>query len=266
MANKKDEEQRKQQEYRELLKLKQGLIDESELIPETGYEGKVELHGFKKIENFLYHNKVIIIVLLIAAAFLSYMIYQTVTRKKNDIYVLVINTAGDYGLYSRLDELEEALEKYCPDFDNNGYVHVGINYIDLYTGGGMSDYSDAQGMKFQSELLTGDSQMYIADTALIDYLTERIGVDLSMFADFTEQYPDAVFGDGYGLQLNTTDLMEDIRWTECPDELGIYVRDVFENMTGNDKDAQEQRERAKIVLDNIINGNIVNPTDESGAD
>ena len=49
MANKKDEEQRKQQEYRELLKLKQGLIDESEMIPETGYEGKVELHGFKKI-------------------------------------------------------------------------------------------------------------------------------------------------------------------------------------------------------------------------
>ena len=87
-----------------------------------------------------------------------------------------------------------------------------------------------------------------------------------MFADFTEQYPDAVFSDGYGLRLNTTDLMEDIRWTECPDELGIYVRDVFENMTGNDNDAQEQRERAKIVLDNIINGNIVNPTDESGAD
>lgn len=262
MANKNDDEQRKIQEYRELLKLKQGLIEESEIIPETGYEGKVELHGIKKVENFLYHYKVIIIVVVIAAAFLSYMIYQTATRQKNDLYVLVINTTGDYGLYSRLDELEEALEKYCPDFDENGYVHVGVNYIDLYTGGGMSDYSDAQGMKFQSELLTGDSQLYVADAGLVDYLEERIGVDLSMFGDFTEQYPDAEFIDGYGLQLNTTAIKEDIRWTECPDELGIYVRDVFENMTGNDADAQEQRERAKIVFDNIINGNVVNPTAE----
>lgn len=262
MANKNDDEQRKIQEYRELLKLKQGIIEESDIIPETGYEGNVELHGFKKLENFLYHYKVLIIVLVIVAAFLSFMIYQTVTRQKNDLYVLVINTTGDYGLYSRLDELEEALEKYCPDFDENGYVHVGINYIDLYTGGGMSDYSDAQGMKFQSELMTGDSQMYVADSGLVDYLEERIGVDLTMFGDFTKQYPDAKFSDGYGLQLNTTDLMGDIRWTECPDEIGIYVRDVFENMTGNDADAQEQRERAKIVLDNIINGNVVNPTTE----
>lgn len=262
MAGNNDDEQRKQQEYRELLKLKQGMIEESDLIPETGYEGKVELHGAKKVENFFYHYKIIIIVAVIAAAFLSFMIYQTATRKKNDLYVLVINTTGDYGLYSRLDELEEALEKYCPDFDENGYVHVGVNYIDLYTGGGMSDYSDAQGMKFQSELLTGDSQMYIADAGLVDYLSERIGTDLSMFGDFSEEYPGADFGDGYGLVLNSTALSDDIRWTQCPDDIGIYVRTVVENMTGNDDNAQEQRRRAEIVLGNIINGNVVNPAED----
>ena len=49
------------------------------------------------------------------------------------------------------------------------------------------------------------------------------------------------------------------RWKSCPDEIGLYLRDEFHNRTGNDKDAEEQRRRARIVLDNIINDNVVNP-------
>mgnify|MGYP006888184504 FL=1 len=41
--------------------------------------------------------------------------------------------------------------------------------------------------------------------------------------------------------------------------MGLYLRDTFENMMGNNEKTAEQRERARIVYENIINGNVVNP-------
>ena len=257
--NKKDDESKRIQEYRELLKLKQGLIEESEIIPESGYEGNVELHGRKKIENFFYHYKWRLIIGVLVAAFLAFMIYQTASREKKDLYVLVISTTADSGLYTKLNDIETALEKYCPDFDGNGKVHVGLNYIDLNTSAGMSEYTDAQNYKFTSELFTGDSQMYVADTAIIGIINDIAGEEVEFFQNYSEEYPDATFYEGCGLQLNTTQLTQDARWSACPDTIGIYVREVFDNMTGNDSDAQEQRERAEIVMKNIIEGNVVNP-------
>lgn len=65
--------------------------------------------------------------------------------------------------------------------------------------------------------------------------------------------------DGCGLQLNTTGFVDEARWKSCPDTVGLYLRDTFENMMGNNEKTAEQRERARIVYENIINGNVVNP-------
>ena len=70
---------------------------------------------------------------------------------------------------------------------------------------------------------------------------------------------DAVLYDGCGLQLNTTGFVDEARWKSCPDTVGLYLRDTFENMMGNNEKTAEQRERARIVYENIINGNVVNP-------
>ena len=180
-----------------------------------------------------------------------------------------------------MDEIEVALERYCPDFDGNGNVHVGVNFIDLNTSNGMNEYTDAQQQKFSAELYTGNSQLYLTDRQIIRLInevtdasdnyteeaateeisaTEEVPLHTQFFRDFTEQYPDATLYQGCGLQLNTTGFTDQARWKSCPDTVGLYLRDEFSmDMTGNGDKAQEQRRRAGIVYDNIVSGNLVNP-------
>lgn len=265
MASNFDEEQKALQEKREILKLKQGLLDveESEMIEEMQTAPVEKPTGKKAVENFFYHYKWYVIGFAFAAVLITIMLVQALTKEAKDLYVLVISTKNASGLYmkSATDDLENALERYCPDFDNNGYVHVGVNFINLSTETG-AQLSDADNYKFSAEMYTGDSQLFIADTGVMDKIYQMLDGDSGFFVDFTEIYPDAVLYEGQGLQLNTTGFIDEARWRSCPDMVGVYVRSVFSNMTGNNEENDEQRERALIVLDNIVKGNVVNPPKE----
>lgn len=257
MAGREDEE-RLLRERRELLKLKQGIIEESEIIPQDEPEEKPKLTGTKAVENFFYHYKWYVIVIAFFTVVFGYMIVQTITREKPDLNVAVISSSVDSGIYPKLDDIERALERYCPDFDDNGYVHVRVNYIDLNTASGNVEYIDTNRQKFQSiELFGGESQLWLCDYGVIEELYSAYE-KIDFFMDFSEEYPDAVLIDEEGLVLNSTEITEYARWSTCPDNIAVYVRDVFENMTGNGRQAQEQRERALIVYRNLAEGNVVN--------
>lgn len=268
-----EEQQRQQREKAELLKLRQGLIDESEELQEEAPPAYEKPTGWKAVENFFYHYKVYVIVITIAVLILSVPIVQILTREKQDLYVLAISTDSSSGIYTKTTDIEVALERYCPDFDGNGYVHVGVNFIDLSAGNGYSQYVDANQQKFSAELFSGDSQLYITDQGIIKIINEVAESEeapadaeeehpdqkIQFFAVLSDDFPDASLYKGCGLQLNTTGFIEEARWKSCPDEVGLYIRDEFENMTGNGADAVEQRRRARIVYENIINGNVINP-------
>lgn len=268
-----EEQQRQQREKAELLKLRQGLTDETEEIPEQETRTYEKPKGWKAVENFFYHYKWMLGISVFAVALVTILIVQTLTREKSDLYVLLIANSSSSGLYVKADDIETALERYCPDFDGNGTVHIAVNYIDLINKGVMSEYNDAQQSKFSAELFTGDSQLYLTDTGIISLINDVSGKDtpaepettaeetlqIEFFVDFSGEYPDAVLYQGCGLQLNATGFIDEARWQGCPDSVGLYLRDEFENMTGNNKDAIEQRRRARIVYDNIVTGNVVNP-------
>ncbi|MCM1166740.1 MAG: hypothetical protein NC299_07245 [Lachnospiraceae bacterium] len=263
MSKKDDERQRKaHEEYIELLKMKQGLIEESELIPETGYVEMPKLNAWGKFKNFVYHNKVFILLWGFLGALAVFLTVQLVTRKIYDVYVLVISTTAESELGWRYGDLEEALTQYCPDFDGNGYVKVGVNYIDLSSVETMTEYSAAQSMKFSSEMYTGDSQLYIADEGLWEYLYGADGIELELFEDMTEYFPEDELYNGVGLHLNATGLQKAARWDTCPDMINVFLRREYPYATGNQKDAEEQRERAQTLLRNILEGNVVNPPEE----
>ena len=243
-----EEQQRQQREKAELLKLRQGLIDESDEKPT----------GAKAVENFFYHYKWRLIGIIFTVALLTFMTIQTVTREKKDLYVLAISTTGSSGIYAKTHDIEVALERYCPDFDGNGKVHVGVNFIDLSTEGGYSEYTDAQNEKFSAELFSGDSQLYLTDEGIIT-LINRIAASGETEEAAAEEADGQIIQFFTGLQLNTTGFVDEARWKSCPDTVGLYLRDTFENMMGNNEKTAEQRERARIVYENIINGNVVNP-------
>ena len=78
-----EEQQRQQREKAELLKLRQGLIDESDEIPEDEPPKFEKPTGAKAVENFFYHYKWRLIGIIFTVALLTFMIIQTVTREKN---------------------------------------------------------------------------------------------------------------------------------------------------------------------------------------
>ena len=274
-----EEQQRQQREKAELLKLRQGIIEESEEIPEDEPPKYEKPKGWKAVENFFYHYKWRLIGSIFAVALISFMVVQTVTRQKNDLYVLVIANSSSDGFYAKTADIEVALERYCPDFDGNGYVHVGVNYIDLSSKGGMAEYSDAQLDKFSAELFTGDSQLFLSDRQIINLInsytdtsdnvaeeiteesaTAEVPMHSEFFRDLSEEFPDAVLYQNVGVQLNSTGFTNQAKWKSCPDTIGLYLRNEFQtDMTGNGDRAKEQRRRAEIVLDNIVNNNVVNP-------
>lgn len=263
MADK--DEERLLRERRELLKLKQGIIEESEIIPQDEPEEAVKPTGAKAVENFFYHYKWYMAAIAFFAVVFGIMIVQMVTREKADLNVAVISSAVESGIYPKLDDIEKALEKYCPDFDGNGYVHVRVNYIDLNTASGNLEYIDTNRQKFQSiELFGGESQMWLCDYGVIEELYSAYE-KIDFFVDFSEEFPEAELIDEEGLVLSAVDFTELARWSTCPDDVAVYVREEFENMTGNGKQAREQRERALEVYRNLAAGKVVNAqTEESG--
>lgn len=260
MANNYRDEQEKLREKRELLKLKQGLIEESDVVEDYEISHDYEKPtGAKSVENFFYHYKWHVIGITFAVVMIGIMVIQTITREKSDLYVLAVSTQNASSIYVKQTDIENALEQYCPDFDGNGYVHVGINFINLSVEGGVTEYSDAESYKFNAELFTGDSQLFLADNGILDTIYAIADGEIEFFIDFSDRYPDETFFEGQGLQLNTTEFKTSARWTDCPDMVGLYVRDDFDGMTGDADEITEQRRRALEVYNNIITGNIVNP-------
>lgn len=264
MAGRMDDDQKALYEKRELLKLKQGIIEEedTDIIAEKRTEPYEELHGAKKIENFFYHYKVPFIVITLAALAIGYMIYDTVTKERNDLYVLAVATTNESGLYTKQFDIERALEQYCPDFDGNGYVHVGVNFINLSEAAGVNQYSDAENYKFSGELFTGDSQFFLTDEGIIPLINGIASEEVQFFLDLNELYPDAELHENCGFRVNTTNFTEAARWTSCPDSVGVYIRSEFIDSTSNTEQTALQRERALEVLNNIATNNIINPIEK----
>ena len=99
--------------------------------------------------------------------------------------------------------------------------------------------------------------MWLCDYGVIEELYSAYE-KIDFFVDFSEEFPEAELIDAEGLVLSATDFTVHARWSTCPNDVAVYVRDVFENMTGNSKQAQEQRERALTVYRNIASGRVVN--------
>ena len=101
-----------QDDKRELLKLKQGIIDESESEIHEEEKPVYELHGFKRIENFFYHNKWYVIAGVFFAAVAAFLINSLLQKQQGDIRVLVVTK--DKEISSRLRSLKKPSNSTAP--------------------------------------------------------------------------------------------------------------------------------------------------------
>lgn len=250
-----------QEDKRELLKLKQGLIEESEIIHEEKPE-HVELHGWKKVSNFFYHYKWHVIVSVFLVAVVAFFTYDIVKKEAGDIRVLVItkNDTISAEISYKTKDIELALEKYCPDFDDSGYVHVEVFAMDLSENSN-PQYELAQVTKLTSELMIGDAQMFIVDKEGFEDFTE--GSD-AVFYDLSELYPDCEQADGIFYKIKGSGLATLANYEEaCPEDLYIVLPE-YVNTSSKKENAELFRKRCREVMDNIVGDNLAGWIDDDG--
>lgn len=258
---------RERRERVELLKMKQGLIEESEAIPETGYVKMDKPRGRARISNFFYRNKWYVGMAVFFAVIFAVGIVQLATKEKPDLYVLAVACAKDSEMSWRAKSIELALERYCPDFDGNGKVHVSVHFIDrTHYKDPTSQYDMAQDQKFSAEFLTAEAQLFLTDETFIDWMftgeeaEEESAMKLDeVFLRQTDRCSEDALYDSCGVRLSKTEFAKEANWSSCPDSVMFFVRREIQNGVADPEKTAVSRERALAVLQNILDGNVVNP-------
>lgn len=252
---------------RELLKLKQGLIEESDVIPvdEHGYgdKGKYEVKGAKnKLINFFYLYKIPIIVVLFIAFLLSFIIFSAASVEKEDLRVLMLASDPEVcqSFLYKAEDYEAALELYTPNFDGNKYIHVNNYNIDLSESADPNQIMVAN-TKLFSEIRMGVAQIFIGD---MEQLTELLVVDengerADAYEDLSLLYPDDTHVvDKYYYQIKGTPFAEAALYNDCPDNIYMVLRKKDINgVATDDKNNIENHNKAVEVFDNIVKNNKV---------
>lgn len=245
---------------RELLKLKQGLIEESETIKEVSHEKNIdyEVKGFgKKLANFFYHYKWHVIVIVFFAALAFFLVYSTLTRVKGDIRILAFASNSDTtsSLYFKTEDISIAFEQYAYDYDENGYVHVDVFYMNMSKNQD-SNYYIANQTKLYSEVSLGTAQIYMGDREqLLNVLGEQD--ESKGYVDLSALYPDCPYiVDNYYYQVKGSPFAEAAMYMEsCPEDLYIAIRSLeFDSYAGSNESTDENHAHAMEVFDHIVNG------------
>jgi hypothetical protein len=246
---------------RELLKLKQGLIEDSEVIKREE-PVKIELHGKKKAEHFWYYNKVKIYLILFFGAILSLFIYEMLSVKKADIEFLLLasNRQTSTVLFNHVAGINEAVGAFTPNFDGNKYIYAEGFAIDLFNAIDRNSYMAAQTRLF-TEVRSGLTRLVIGNRDAFEVILGDSEYDLNgIFVDLSERYPaneniiEEVF---FKLADSEFPKLAGIDEADFPEDL--YLALLAVNLS-NDRQKREH-ENALIVLDNIVSNKIINPAE-----
>lgn len=243
-AERQKEEEKQREEYAkdlqdkkiELVKLRQGVIEESDVIKEV-HEEKPKLTFAQKISEAWYRSKWLIIFVVVIALAFGYIIYDTVTTTQPDYTILAIS--GDTAMYYRTPELKAFFESFCDDVNGDGKVEVLIYNIttDYQSDPTMAQSSQAQIM---TQLQSGDNVIVLSD--------EKTDFEL---IDFREEYPDDENISELGLLINCQYTRDALKWEAMPEELYLGIRSPARLLSTAKEDMQKQVDLAMPLFEKI---------------
>ena len=114
-----------QEDKLELLKLKSGVITESEKLKSN--EEEKHYTKWQKFKNFIYHSKWWLGIATFFAAVAIFLVVDTITQTKPDLNVMLLS--DDVELYSRYDQMTQWLQDISGDINEDGKEFVNVMYI-----------------------------------------------------------------------------------------------------------------------------------------
>ena len=220
----------------ELVKLRQGVIDSSDVIKEV-HEEKPKLTLGQKISGAWYRSKWLIIFVIVITLAFAYIIYDMVTAEKPDFTVLVVS--NDTALYYRTPEVEAFFESFCDDVNGDGEVNVLIYNIST---GYSADPTMASSHQAQlmTQLQDGENVLVVADAK----------TDFELI-DFRGEYPEDKNITELGLLLNCQYVRDALKWEAMPDGVYLGVRNPTKLLSTSEEEMQKQVDLAMPAFERI---------------
>ncbi len=239
----KKRDKRLAQERIELMKLKNGVIEESETIKEE-HEAPRELHGRERAANFWYHNKIWILFAVFIIGVVTFITVDEITRVRADINVMMI---ANNGLAFRQDELESFFEKYCDDLNGDGKVKVSVMIMPLDPDS--KDYQSQQG--YQAKFI---AQIQMPDDILVITDSNTEPDFMGMFKnDLSKDFPGNKYIEEEGLSWNMKLLADELKYENMPKDVHLSMRAPVKTLGASFETMKENYDTAFVVFERIVN-------------
>lgn len=231
----------------ELLKLKQGVISESDKL-DLKPDEKKHYTPWQKFKNFIYHNKWWLGISTFFVLIAAFLVYDTFTTTKPDIKFMLL--CNDTELYYRIEDIGKYFDQFTDDYNDDDKNCADILYIPI------SENEDTNSMGlYESSLTKLSAEFQMGETMLV--IADKNSAELIMpeetLVNLEELYPDNPNVKEYGFYLKDTDFAELIGYTDgnIPDDIYIGIRKVTQTLT-SEKEMQEHYDQAIETLDKII--------------
>lgn len=229
----------------ELLKLKQGVIENSDKLDLSDNE-KNTYSIWQKFKNFIYHNKWWLGITTFFVLIAAFLAYDKITTVKSDMKVMLIS--DDTDLYVHIEDMVDYFESYIKDYNDDGEKCVDIIYIPISDDESENTISlnayDSNLSQLSTEFQLGETMMIIGDSKSDDLVQPE-----ETLVNLEELFPDRSEVDGYKFYLKNTNFAKLIGYDEntIPDDLYIGVR----KPTSTLNSAEETQENYEIAMDTI---------------
>ena len=234
------------EEKKELMRLKQGVIEESSLIPENEDETEISLSLWGKIKNFLYHNKWWLGLACFAVLLGGYLVHDILTKPRPDMIVLLI---GKYPSIGEAEYLSDYVESFADDFNGDGKTEAEVYYIDYNSENDYANYVNGSDTKLTTEMQIADAVMVIADKKFTDMIEAE-----NVFVDLSELFPDNEHIDKQFFYLKDTDFAKHVcaAKSDIHDDTYIAVRAPKRLLYADADDMQKTYDKDMPVIRKII--------------
>ncbi|MDE5754931.1 MAG: hypothetical protein K2H89_10385 [Oscillospiraceae bacterium] len=217
-------EEKLRQEKLELIRLKQGVIEESNMIQEKQEEEK-KYSISQRISDFFYLNKWWLGIGSFFAALAGFLIWQVVTTVHPDMIILLV---VDDDLFNAAcsEGISDLFEQYIDDVNQDGEVIVDVYYMPSSPATQDRDGYTGDNAKLFAEFQIGEAVLVISDSDADEFIVpEHTLVNLEEYFGEYQETEEMRF------MLSGTDFADVLEYDEpFDDDIYIGIRQVRETM------------------------------------